>query len=461
MAKIHILGVCGTFMGGLAAIARAQGHEVSGSDQNVYPPMSTQLEQLGITVTTDDDLSPLEAEPDLVIIGNALSRGHPQVEQVLNKRLPFTSGPQWLGQELLREKTVLAVAGTHGKTTTASMLVWILEQAGRQPGFLVGGVVQPFDQTARVTDGELFVIEADEYDTAFFDKRSKFLHYHANTLLINNLEFDHADIFPDLAAIQRQFHHVIRTVPGTGKIIYPGQEATINEVLQEGCWSTTETVGTAEGWQVWPISGGGQCFGLRRPDGESIEVTWSLYGQHNLANAMMAAAAASQHGVALADIGTALSDFQAPARRMQLLGQVRGIHLYDDFAHHPTAMATTLAGLRARLGSAAQIVAIFEPRSNTMKAGVHQQQLAAALAPADAVYALEPAGLSWSLAGCLEQLEQPATVASDVAELVSALSARAQAGHGEEHWVIMSNGSFAGIHQQLVKHLAQLPESSS
>lgn len=456
---IHVLGICGTFMGGIAALAQSLGHRVTGSDKNVYPPMSTQLEALGIDLCRDDDLNQLDPAPDLVIIGNALSRGHPLVEEVLARRLPYISGPQWLGEQILRSKHVLAVAGTHGKTTTASMLVWILHQAEKNPSYLIGGVVQPFGQTARLTDSDYFVVEADEYDTAFFDKRSKFLHYFADTLVLNNLEFDHADIFADLAAIQKQFSYLLRTVPRDGTIISPRQEHALQDVLASGCWS--QQVGLQQllmpsnrlsglGWEAQLQDEAGTGFTLYFDGEEQACVTWSLLGKHNVANAIMAMLAALQVGVDLHSSAQALAEFTAPARRLQLRGTVAGVSVYDDFAHHPTAIATTLQAMRARFGPTARIVAVFEPRSNTMKAGVHRHTLANAFAEADAVYALNELH-TWDLAGQLCESNDQVVVCESVAELAAALLARE---HAQEHWVIMSNGGFGGIHQRLLDGLA-------
>lgn len=456
---IHVLGICGTFMGGIAALAQSLGHRVTGSDKNVYPPMSTQLEALGIELCSDSDLTQLEPAPDLVIIGNALSRGHPLVEEVLARRLPYTSGPQWLGEQILRNRHVLAVAGTHGKTTTASMLVWILQQAQKNPSFLVGGVVQPFGQTARLTDSEYFVVEADEYDTAFFDKRSKFLHYYADTLVLNNLEFDHADIFADLAAIQKQFSHLLRTVPRDGAVMAPRQEHALQEVLAAGCWSQqicveqillpSESLGK-NGWEVQLHDDAGTGFTVYWNGNEQARVRWALLGKHNVANGMMAMLAAAQVGVDLATSAQALEQFTAPARRLQLCGTIHGVSVYDDFAHHPTAIATTLQAMRARFGDDARIIAVFEPRSNTMKAGVHRQTLAASFADADAVYALNELN-TWDLAGQLSESNDHVVVCQTVADLAAALLQRPSS---EEHWVIMSNGGFGGIHQLLLDGLA-------
>ncbi|HIJ30035.1 MAG TPA: UDP-N-acetylmuramate:L-alanyl-gamma-D-glutamyl-meso-diaminopimelate ligase, partial [Gammaproteobacteria bacterium] len=390
---IHILGICGTFMGGIALLARAAGHTVSGSDANVYPPMSTQLEEAGITLQQGYDPSHLDPAPDSVVIGNALSRGNPAVEYVLDQGLPYTSGPQWLAEHVLQEKWVLAISGTHGKTTTSSMLAWILEYAGMRPGFLIGGVPQNFGVSARLGETPFFVVEADEYDTAFFDKRSKFVHYRPRTLVINNLEFDHADIFDDLAAIQRQFHHLLRTVPGNGLVIHPLAEEAIDETLAQGCWSATSTIDgdwtarqTAAAWSQFQVMVDGAVVG---------EVSWELTGWHNRSNALAAIVAARHAGVPAHHAVDALCEFRNVRRRMEWRGEVNGITVYDDFAHHPTAIQLTLQGLRDKVESA-RILAIMEPRSNTMRMGIHQKTLAASFEAADQVLLLE-GGLDWDL----------------------------------------------------------------
>lgn len=453
---IHILGICGTFMGGLASLARDLGYRVTGWDQNVYPPMSTQLETLGIELTSSLSNEQFLPAPDLVIIGNAMSRGHPLVEYVLEQGLAFQSGPQWLGDNVLRHKQVLAVAGTHGKTTTASMLVCILEQAGLQPSFLVGGVVKPFEQTARLTDSKYFVIEADEYDTAFFDKRSKFVHYFPNVFVINNLEYDHADIFADLAAIQTQFSHGLRLVPESGRVIVPQHEPAIAEILNRGCWSPVEYINDVRAWSVTDVAADGSAFTVCFENVPCGQVVWGLLGAHNVSNGLMAVAAAHQAGAAVEVACAALSSFAAPARRMETIGVHANIHVYDDFAHHPTAIETTLQGLRAKIGANERIVAIFEPRSNTMRAGVHQGKLVPAFTLADKVYGLQPSEAGWSLADETSQIEKW-TVADSVDALVDfILTEEQQPGH----WVIMSNGGFGGIHQLLLKALKAREEQA-
>lgn len=472
MKHIHILGICGTFMGGIAALAKALGYKVTGSDSNVYPPMSTQLEKLGISLFQGNDLKQLQPAPDLVIIGNALSRGNPVVEEVLRRKLAYQSGPQWLGEELLRERHVLAVAGTHGKTTTASMLVWVLEQVGLNPSFLVGGVVQPYNETARLTDSPYFVIEADEYDTAFFDKRSKFLHYFSNTLVMNNLEFDHADIFSDLAAIQQQFAYVLRTVPEDGQVIYPAAVKALAEVVAKGCWSEQVSTGENKAWDAKLLNAAGSAFAVLHHGVEVAQVKWNLIGKHNVENGLMALVAAAQVGVDPEHAAEALSRFTSPARRLQLRGEVAGVCVYDDFAHHPTAIATTLEAMRAHVGPDARIVAVFEPRSNTMKAGVHKDTLAAAFTNADEVYGLQPEGANWQLATQLASLTRathekyvPVIVRDNVqalaSEVLQAFQKRAcnkvanaeAASATNEYWVVMSNGAFGGIHQILLDGL--------
>ncbi|WP_411360062.1 UDP-N-acetylmuramate:L-alanyl-gamma-D-glutamyl-meso-diaminopimelate ligase [Pseudidiomarina salilacus] len=446
---IHILGICGTFMGGIAALAKAMGHRVTGSDAAVYPPMSDQLAALGIEVVQGYDPAQLQPQPDLVIIGNVLSRGNPAVEAVLNRRIPYRSGAQWLHDALLQEKWVLAVAGTHGKTTTASMLTWILQYADYQPGFLVGGVLSNFGCSAQLGNSDFFVIEADEYDTAFFDKRSKFVHYQPSTLVLNNLEFDHADIFADLAAIQKQFHHLLRIVPGNGQVIYPAHDDNLQEVVAQGCWSEIRTLGEQGDWQYQLTTADASSFNVQH-DGYVAEVTWDLVGEHNAANATMAMAAAYHVGVPLAVAAEALQQFKNTKRRLELLGTPRGISIYDDFAHHPTAITTTLAGLRAKVGTG-RIIAVLEPRSNTMKRGIHADQLEAALSAADQVMLLQPEGLQWQLADFVPT----ATITHSVDELLAVLLRSVEPG---DHVLLMSNGGFGGLHQKL---LAALVEEAS
>lgn len=446
---IHILGICGTFMGGLALLARELGMTVSGSDANVYPPMSDQLAAAGINVSEGYEPKHLQPEPDLVVMGNAMTRGNPAVEYVLNKGLPYVSGPQWLSQHVLQGRWVLAVSGTHGKTTTSSLLAWILEHAGMSPGFLIGGVPDNFGETARLGKTPFFVIEADEYDTAFFDKRSKFVHYLARTLVINNLEFDHADIFDDLAAIQKQFHHLIRTVPSEGLIISP-QEKAIDQVFAMGCWTPRQTLGNESDWQATLLKNDGSEFEVSFA-GKTGTVNWSMLGQHNVNNALAAIAAAHHVGVTVAHACEALSAFAGVKRRLELRGEVDNIRVYDDFAHHPTAIATTIAGLRAKIGNK-KLVAVLEPRSNTMKMGVHQDALAQSLIQADRVLLLQDSDLKWSLKQVTDELGDHVSVFDSIDTIVKTLQTEAQQG---DEIVVMSNGGFGGIHQRILDALEQ------
>jgi UDP-N-acetylmuramate: L-alanyl-gamma-D-glutamyl-meso-diaminopimelate ligase len=453
---IHILGICGTFMGGIALLAREQGVEVSGSDTNVYPPMSTQLSEQGIGLCEGYDPKQLEPPPDCVVIGNAMSRGNAAVEHTLNSNLVYTSGPQWLAENVLQDRWVLAVAGTHGKTSTASILAWILEYAGLAPGFLIGGVPKNFGLSARLGSGPFFVVEADEYDTAFFDKRSKFVHYHPRTLVLNNLEYDHADIFPDLDAIKTQFHHLVRTVPGNGLIISNAGDENLHEVLQRGCWTPVEAVSTTNNkamWQARLLLEDGSRFEVLLEGKPAGTVNWDQFGDHNVHNAMAAIVAARHAGVSLQQAIAALSEFEGIKRRMEVRGQVAGVTVYDDFAHHPTAIATTLQGLRRRVGDA-RILLLLEPRSNTMRMGVHGDALAASWSDADRVWLHEPAGLEWSLKELAESAETPVVVSDSVDAIVEAVLQEAQAG---DHVLVMSNGAFGGIHDRLIQRL----ESSS
>ena len=441
--SIHILGVCGTFMGGIAAIARQAGYRVTGCDANVYPPMSTQLEEQGIALIEGFGVEQLDLKPDVFVIGNVVSRGNALMEEILNRGLPYISGPQWLAQNILQDKWVLGVAGTHGKTTTTSMLAWILEHAGMNPGFLIGGVPQNFGVSARLTDMPFFVIEADEYDTAFFDKRSKFVHYRPRTAILNNLEFDHADIFPDLASIETQFHHLVRTVPGNGLLICNGREDSLQRVLQRGCWTPVEKFGCADGWSIDEqdlVSAKGRAQGTLR---------WDLLGEHNRMNALAALAAARHAGVPVAQGLAALGEFKNVKRRMEVRGTINGITVYDDFAHHPTAIDTTLAGLRRKVGSG-RILAVLEPRSNTMKLGVMKDALPASLKDADLVFCYG-ANLGWDASAALAPMGGKARVMSDLQELVAAIAAAAKPG---DHILVMSNGGFGGIHEKLLLKLA-------
>ncbi|MDH0355185.1 UDP-N-acetylmuramate:L-alanyl-gamma-D-glutamyl-meso-diaminopimelate ligase [Morganella sp. GD04133] len=447
---IHILGICGTFMGSLAILARAQGHKVTGSDQNVYPPMSDLLTEQGIELIQGYDPAQLTPRPDMVVIGNAMKRGNPCVEAVLNQGIPYTSGPQWLHDHVLPERWVLAVAGTHGKTTTAGMLAWILEDCGYQPGFLIGGVPGNFDVSATLGNSPFFVIEADEYDCAFFDKRSKFVHYSPRTLLLNNLEFDHADIFENLAAIEKQFHHLVRVVPGDGKIIAPAQDANLKQVLSMGCWSEEEYTGDNARWQAEKVTNDCAEFDVRY-DGEiSGRVTWGLVGEHNMQNALMAVAAAHHVGVPVAEACRALGKFINARRRLELRGEVNGISVYDDFAHHPTAILATLQELRSKVGGTARILVVLEPRSNTMKMGISKDDIAPALGRADEVFIFQPANIPWLVSEITERCVQPAYWTGDQDTLVNMVAEHAQPG---DHILVMSNGSFGGIHDKLLEKL--------
>lgn len=447
---IHILGICGTFMAGIAVLAKQQGHTVTGSDANVYPPMSTQLEAQGITCLTGYTPEHLEPKPDCVVIGNALSRGNPAVEYVLNHSdLPYTSGPQWLAEQILAKRWVLAVAGTHGKTTTTSMLAWILEFANLTPGFLIGGVPENFGVSARLGQSPFFVVEADEYDTAFFDKRSKFLHYHPRTLVMNNLEFDHADIFPDLAAIQRQFHHLVRTVPGEGRIIH-FQQPSLQTVLDQGCWTPLEVVDQEEqGWYAKPLVQDYSQFEVYWQQQLQATIHWELIGQYNVHNALAALAAARHARVPVTTAAEALTHFRSVKRRLELRGNVNGIQVYDDFAHHPTAIAVTLEALRQRVGKQF-ITVVLEPRSNSMRLGVFQNQLADSLRVADAVVLYQAEGhLSW-LTEVARALPN-ARIFKNINNLIRHLAMTA---HKGDHILIMSNGSFENIHARLLTALA-------
>ncbi len=451
MQHIHILGICGTFMGSLAILAKQLGYRVTGADAQVYPPMSTQLEAAGIELIEGWDPAQLDLAPDVVVVGNVISRGNPVMELVLNRLIPYTSGPAWLAEHVLRDRWVLAVAGTHGKTTTSSMLAWILQYADMEPGYLIGGVPQNFTASASLGGSGFFVIEADEYDAAFFDKRSKFLHYRPRTTVLNNLEYDHADIFPDLAAIQRQFHHLVRIVPSEGLIIYPSDDVALAAVLEQGCWSPTQTLsGPKANWQFELLAADASQFRVRFEGQDVGEIHWALTGMHNLHNALAAIAAARHVGVEPHTSCAALGEFAGVKRRMELVGEVKGRRIYDDFAHHPTAIATTLAGLRAKVG-AARIIAIIEPRSNTMKQGVHATSLGAACQAADNVIWFEPPGLHWLLNDVAKAAGGDHRAFRTIDDILQWLTAHSRSG---DHLVIMSNGGFGGIHQRLVEALA-------
>ncbi len=439
--NLHILGICGTFMGGVAALARERGDRVSGADQNVYPPMSTQLEALGIELTRGYDV-PLPSGIDEFVVGNALSRGNPAVEALLDSGERYVSGAQWLAERVLPGRTVLAVAGTHGKTTTSSLLAWLVESAGGEPGFLIGGVPQNFGVSARIGGGASFVVEADEYDTAFFDKRSKFVHYRPTIAVLNNLEYDHADIFPDLAAIQRQFHHLVRTVPRRGRLIVNGEDAALAEVLAMGCWTPVERFaidGEAD-WRAVELAADGSAFTVVRRGVPIGRVEWSMLGRHSVMNALAALAAAEAAGFDAAGLLPALAGFQGPRRRLELLAEHDGIRVYDDFAHHPTAIATTLAGIRAHAGSG-RVVAVLEPRSNSMRMGAHAAQLAPSLADADVVLFLARPELAWDAQRVIDALRGEGQALPSVDALLAALAARVRPG---DQVVFMSNGGFEG-----------------
>ena len=450
---IHILGICGAFMGGIAALAKQAGHTVTGCDANVYPPMSTQLETQGIVLTEGFSPDQIALEPDVFVVGNVVSRGNPLMEAILDRGLPYVSGPQWLAENVLRDKWTLAVAGTHGKTTTSAMLAWILEDAALNPGFLIGGVPQNFGVSARLTDSPFFVVEADEYDTAFFDKRSKFVHYRPRTAVLNNLEFDHADIFPDLAAIETQFHHLVRTVPGNGLVVSNGREESLRRVLQRGCWTPVEMFGSPLPYEEkqpsnidWNIDADDRVTLNGKPQGT---LEWDLLGEHNRMNALAALGAARHAGVPVAQGLAALNKFLNVKRRMEVRGTVNGITVYDDFAHHPTAIDTTVAGLRRKAGKA-RILAVLEPRSNTMKLGVMKDALPGSLKAADLVFCYA-GNLGWDARGALAPLGEKAVVKDDLDELIEAITAAAKSG---DHVLVMSNGGFGGIHEKLLKKLA-------
>ena len=447
--NLHILGIAGTFMGGVAALARELGHSVEGSDQDIYPPMSTQLEALGIALHRGYDAAHIADDADVVVVGNALSRGNRAVEAVLDSGRAYTSGAQWLNEQVLPGRTTLAVAGTHGKTTTTSILAFLLDEAGRAPGFLIGGVAENFGVSARIGTGREFVVEADEYDTAFFDKRSKFVHYRPRVAVLNNLEFDHADIFDDVKAIQRQFHHLVRTVPASGRLIVNGEDAHLAEVLAMGCWTPVERFGLDAGqsadaqpfdWSARLIEPDGSAFAVRRGGVEIGAVHWSLLGRHNVMNALAAIASAHAVGVDVVPVLPALVRFDSVKRRMEVIGAVRGTAVYDDFAHHPTAIATTLAGLRARVGNA-RIVVAMEPRSNSMRLGAHAESLAPSLDDADAVVFLHRPELAWDAGRVVAALRGEARAVASVDALIETLRGLVRDG---DHVVFMSNGGFDG-----------------
>jgi UDP-N-acetylmuramate: L-alanyl-gamma-D-glutamyl-meso-diaminopimelate ligase len=455
---LHILGICGTFMGGIAAIAKAAGHRVTGSDKNVYPPMSTQLEALGIELTSGFDAAQLKPAPDVVVVGNVMTRGVPVIEALLESGIPYASGPEWLAREVLRDVHVLGVAGTHGKTTTSSMLAWILEHAGLQPGFLIGGVPANFPVSARLGGRKVFVIEADEYDTAFFDKRAKFVHYRPRTVILNNLEFDHADIYDNLGAIQKQFHHLVRTVPGSGRILWNTSDANLAATLAMGAWTPREGFARVPGagvtWALDVEEGGDfSKFVVLESGKPAGTVRWGLLGAHNAENALAAIGAARHVGVPVAQSIAALAEFTGVKRRMELRGEVQGVAVYDDFAHHPTAIAYTIDGLRRKVGGR-RIVAVLEPRSATMKMGVHRETLGPSLSGADAVWMFAPPDLGWDAEAVVASLGAKGRLARTMDELIAGLAGGARAG---DQVLIMSNGGFGGLHGKLLEALADRP----
>lgn len=447
---IHILGICGTFMGGVAMIARELGYHVTGSDTNVYPPMSTFLENHGIEIIPNYDVAQLQPAPDLVVIGNAMSRGNPCVEYVLDNQLNYTSGPQWLHDNLLKDRWVLAVSGTHGKTTTTGMLAWILEKNGIDAGFLIGGVAGNFGISARAGSSKFFVIEADEYDSAFFDKRSKFVHYTPKTLIINNIEFDHADIFDDLKAIQRQFHHLVRTMPQSGCILSAVSDQNVQDTLKMGAYSQLQFIGEGKEWFAKPLVADCSSFEVYHFGEKAGVVQWQIIGAHNMHNALMAIAASHHAGVSVAGACEALGSFINANRRLEVKGEVRGVTVYDDFAHHPTAIEATIGALRSKVGKEARILAVLEPRSNTMKMGVHKEEIAPSLKDADAVFVYQPETIPWQVSVITDALTQPAKWSANLDELVDAVTREAKSG---DHILVMSNGAFGGIHAKLLEKL--------
>lgn len=444
---IHILGICGTFMGGVAVLARAAGFRVTGCDGNVYPPMSTQLRDLGVEIHEGFDAAQLDDEPDCVVVGNVMSRGVEVVEAMLDRGIPYTSGPRWLAENVLRDRHVLAIAGTHGKTTTASMLAWILQDAGHAAGFLIGGIPANFGISARLGEAEYFVVEADEYDTAFFDKRAKFVHYSPRTLVLNNLEFDHADIYADLDAINWQFHQLLRTVPGNGRIISNAADENLPAVLAAGCWTPVETFASAgdADWQADFADASERRIRIKAPGGDSGETRWKLGGRYNLENALAAIAAARSAGVSLQQALDAMSRFDGVKRRMERTATVGDIAIFDDFAHHPTAIRRTIAGVRRRYPGQRIVVAI-EPRSNTMKLGVHNEELADSLAEADRIWMYRPDGMSGDFEGALTALGDKLRLFADYDNLVTDMAGELRAG---DQVVFMSNGGFGATRQTL------------
>lgn len=449
---IHILGICGTFMAGIAKIAKALGHTVTGSDQNVYPPMSTVLQNLHIEVQGGYREESIPKNVDLVVFGNAMSRGNPAVEFVLNKKIPFVSGPQWLYDYVLKKQHVLAVSGTHGKTTTTALLAWILESAGLSPGFLIGGAPKNFEETARLGAGKFFVIEADEYDTAFYDKRSKFLHYHPTTLVVNNLEFDHADIFEDLSAIQKQFQYLLRTVPSSGAVIFPNDSEAIQGVVSRGCWSTQVPLQSPLGWRAEKIAADYSQFKIIDTNNHETSIHWCMIGKHNMQNALSAAAAASRVGVSLNTIKQGIESFKGVKRRMEVRGVINEITVYDDFAHHPSAIELTINGLRARVGND-RIIVLAQLASNTMAQGVHQHVLGKAFLAADQVHILHPVDSQWDILPTLNALNGKGHAHKSVADLLAHVLPELSA---KDHVIIMSNKGFDGLHERLLTSLRKI-----
>jgi len=462
---IHILGICGTFMGSLAQLAKQLGHQVSGSDANVYPPMSTQLELAGIELIEGFDPQQLQPTPDLIIVGNAMSRGNPCVEYMLDNGLAYTSGPQWLGENVLRDQYVISVSGTHGKTTTSSMVAVILQKAGLNPGFLIGGVPLDFGLSARLSAGSggYFVVEADEYDSAFFDKRSKFVHYHSNSLVMNNLEFDHGDIFDDLAAIQRQFHHLVRTLPSTGHLIYPHDDSSLQQVVDQGCWSQIQTFDAAgsgfKGWRYKLLADDGSQFEIIDQNDQSATISWQYSGRHNVLNAIAAVMAASTVGVSLETACEALSQFVGVKRRMEVIYEDDRVTVYDDFAHHPTAIISTVQGLRAKVGTE-QVIAIVEPRSATMKLGMHKAALSDAVAAADSALWYKGPAVNWDLQAVASSCTVPAMVCDEIDQLLVSTLEQIHGSAKKSHVVVMSNGGFEGFHLRLVEALKESQKES-
>jgi UDP-N-acetylmuramate: L-alanyl-gamma-D-glutamyl-meso-diaminopimelate ligase len=449
MKHIHILGICGTFMGSLAIIARELGYKVTGSDTNVYPPMSTYLAAQGIEIMQGYEIEHLNPLPDMIVVGNTMKRGMPIIEYILNKNLPFSSGPQWLYEHCLNKKWVLMIAGTHGKTTTTSMLAYILEQNGLNPGFLIGGIPVNFQVSSRIGGSDFFVIEGDEYDCAFFDKRSKFVHYHARTAILNNLEYDHADIFENVAAIQKQFHHLVRTIPSEGLIVENAEAPLLKQAIDMGCWTPRQTFGKDAQWQAKLLEEDGSSFIVLHQGKELGTVNWQMLGQHNVNNALAAIAAAQHVGIRPKDSIEALVSFKGVKRRLELRGEIKQIKVFDDFAHHPTAIATTLQGIKAH-NKKGRVIAVIEPRSNTMRMGQFREALRDSLQIADHVFVFEPANLGWNMQEALAGSKVSIDIYPSTQEIIDAVKAFAKP---QDKVVIMSNGGFENIHERLLKAL--------